>query len=341
MSDKPHIAIVLSDPGAVQAVLPVYQHLNNLDRFNFTFFLSGWAREHTSQIDSPIVSLGLRLKPIEVIEKLENLKPALLLTGTSSHYEFEQVFRNTASNLNIPSLVVIDQWSNLDRRFTNASRELFEMTDYICVMDEATHKSFTREGFNPKRIIITGQPYFEKLASLKKQTSASNGVLFLSQPVEYLFVNTGIPFPERHPFLDILESLKKVFPTDSIYFKQHPLEKCDDDFLNELKEIKVLEAERAVYSVWGLANTVVGYNSTSLLDALAVGKKVVSIELVPYGKSLERAFDLFGITRIPISNKELLEKTLENTPPPHEHPFQSHIGATLRIADLAIKMIEN
>ena len=90
----------------------------------------------------------------------------LVLTSTSLNgLDLEKRFIVAAQARGIPSVSLLDFWSNYRRRFTSAENTLNCLPDRIAVMDAQARDEMISEGFDSARLIITGQPIFDDLAA--------------------------------------------------------------------------------------------------------------------------------------------------------------------------------
>jgi hypothetical protein len=115
--------------------------------------------------------------------------PGLLLTGTSFTDGFERALWSAGRKLRIPSLAVLDSWSNLERRFLPAETSS-EQPDALGVIDESTRAQIAAEGWCRARMFVVGQPHLaartERLKRRRKNRPGGSAkrIVFFSEPIE-------------------------------------------------------------------------------------------------------------------------------------------------------------
>lgn len=178
------ILLFSMDPGGANTIMPLVRPLKEkgykvrllgkgvaIERY-LKFGVTGFNIEDViKQID---------LKHIE--EFLMNERPDFIITGTSTGTDFtEKYLWKVGEKLKIPSFAILDQWINYGIRFSKYSlSEIKEynnvkMHDYlpskILVMDDYAKDEAAKDGLDPLRMIVTGQPYFETLLEEKEKVS--------------------------------------------------------------------------------------------------------------------------------------------------------------------------
>ena len=89
---------------------------------------------------------------------LDNPKASLLLTGTSyNSVDLEKKFIASARERGVPSLAVLDFWSNFALRFSRGDGGLENIPDRIAVMDEWAREEMIAAGFDATRLVVTAR----------------------------------------------------------------------------------------------------------------------------------------------------------------------------------------
>ena len=108
----------------------------------------------------------------------------MLFTGTSWAANAEQQLRNEAAALRVPSLVLLDYWSNYRSRWNGASYSIEALSDFVAVMDEETRTEMVEEGFPEEKVLVAGHPYVEELFAnariVGKDSKSARVLLFIS-----------------------------------------------------------------------------------------------------------------------------------------------------------------
>ena len=100
-----------------------------------------------------------------------NLDPDLLLLGTSEPEDpaigrLESCFTFEAHNIGKPSVAILDHWCGYLDRFSLTAR-LDAIPDVVCVMDQRAKLELTQLGCPPERIVVTGNPDWDRLGGIR------------------------------------------------------------------------------------------------------------------------------------------------------------------------------
>lgn len=190
------VVAVAGDPGGADAVGPVLAALRAAGRpvTALAYAQAGpvWARR------------GVPSEPLPPTPDAAALLAGAgaLLTATSCNgLDLEKPFRAAARRLGVPSVAVLDAWSNYVARFAGPDGRLDHLPDRVAVMDAQARDEMIAAGFDPGRVTVTGQPAFDDLAARRAafdpaRRAAARGrlgvgpderlVLFASQPLAAL-----------------------------------------------------------------------------------------------------------------------------------------------------------
>ncbi len=291
------IVAVAGDPGGGAALAPVLERLREeeflVQPLAYRQALTTWEQR------------GLRPERLpEAAEEEEAVRrlreTTLLLTATSLNgIDWEKTFTATAGRLGIPSVAVLDFWSNYRPRFADGDGNLTCLPDRIAVMDEQARREMSAEGFPPERLVVTGQPAFEELEAFRARAhehrqaaraalgvdDTQRVVLFASQPLAALFgedrSNPLYPgYTEHEVRLALRAALEDV--NDGrllLVIRPHPRENAEE--LREASSARVRvvvdgSGDRRA-AVLG-ADLVVGMSSVLLVEACLLGRPVVSLQ---------------------------------------------------------------
>jgi hypothetical protein len=197
-------------------------------------------------------------------EEIENaVKEAdMIVVGTSTGYDsLDKKFVRAAKKFGKKSVAILDSWVNYEIRFKDAE------TDYIFVMDELAKQDMLGAGFPEEKILVTGNPYFDKF---KKLDSKGNEIIFFCQPFTELENSLGLN--EVEILRDFAEVFKKL--GKKIKVKLHPRAKNLDKF--DALDVEITNEE--VSDLIRKAELVIGMNSMALFEAAMSGKKVLSYQ---------------------------------------------------------------
>lgn len=279
---KIKIIFAAQDPGGFNAILPVIKKLKKNNKFLLKIILSNQAKDIAkNQKISYQDSNYLTEKAIAWFLKKES--PDLIFTGTSDDYGLEKRLIKLSKKQKIKTVVIIDFWSNYKLRFSDPETEnLAYVSDYILIIDELMKKEMINQGFESKKLIITGNPSFDTFPIL---TNSSQKVIsFFSQPFSELckkdksYLNDP---NEIQVFKDMVEALEKFQLKMPLKIKFHPRAKKLNKFDKIIKDSKLdisIEKKISAENLMKKSKLVIGINSMALFQAAIMGKPVLSYQ---------------------------------------------------------------
>src|SRR3989344_2657598 len=189
-----NILVSASDPGGGNAVLPVVQLLRSAGH-SVTSIIDGASRGIFQSMGVDIID-ATNFTDAMLAELCSGKKFDVFFAGTSIGDTIEKRLLMLCGERSIPSVFVIDFWSNYWQRFSSRVRDMQYVPDVICVMDEHAKNDMVEEGFDERKIIVTGNPHFDHFAeSISCDAEDMRRVLFLSQPLkEYEAYEGGNPY---------------------------------------------------------------------------------------------------------------------------------------------------
>lgn len=297
----PSVVVVSGDPGGANAVAPVIQKLIGDKKVRVSAFAYREAKTLWKDRNIPFSYLpdSTTLESAKIL--LKNRETDLFFSGTSyNDQEFEKQFISAARTLQIPSLVLLDYWSNYSIRFSDNDGNRIYIPDKIAIMDEFTRNEMIQEGFNPEQLIITGQPAFDDLILLrdsfsveqKKEIRKTLGnlkddlvVVFASEP---LFRGTPTkpanPGYTRigvlHSLVTALDRIQEVTRRKIVLvIRPHPRENSHEflDIHGEKIQI-ILSSTGRSRDVIQAADLVCGMTTVLLMEACYLGCIVASLQ---------------------------------------------------------------
>ena len=300
----PTIIVICGDPGGAGAVAPVVKFLateKGLDVLPYAYNEAA-AIWDSFDIVYEILPHDISEKDTEALLRKPNVK--LLFTGTSvNSVDLERLFVGTAAKIGLPSLSLIDFWTNYTRRFSQDGKNLTHVPDKVAIMDEYAFDEMVREGFDPVKLVITGQPAFDDLADwrnefsierrdeIRKELDLQEGELFLlfaSQPLTSLYGTDNIKeeylgFDEWTVLGTVIQKLEeiKVEVMEKIHLviRPHPREEIGlfKDYTSQVIPITLVESGTARSQVMA-ADLVVGMNTELLVEACYLGCITLSLQ---------------------------------------------------------------
>lgn len=290
------IIFLAHDPGGDDVVRPVYEAFPE-GEYRKAFWGIGPAGErHPNE----------RQEATNVMKKLEDMSQshsiALLVTGTSWGNQTELLCIRLCRKWNIPTVSILDYWSNYSNRFMMDSFKGGHIyPDYYFVMDEMAKEEAISDGVPEAILHIVGHPGLDKyflMGKRKRDFSENNDVLFISQPLSVLYGNT-LGFDEYTAFEDLREICEEL--SLRVHIKFHP--KDSAEFRERYINFSVLGDTDDLMLQHGI---VVGMNTMALLHGGLMGVPVISYQPNLIGRD-GCITNRLGISRACFTRDELKE----------------------------------
>jgi len=285
---------IAGDPGGAQAVMAVVRELRGQQEEVIT---AGY--NAAADIFAPADHVFEEAATFDdALYLLEQERPAVLLCGTSVNgRDDEKTFINAARQLGVPSLAVLDFWSNYAARFTTRPPDgpFDALPDVIAVMDESAAEDLRGIGIDAKFIHVTGQPAFDrlhtetppaaKLAALRAQIGCPperHLILFASQPCSEIATKAGyavLPYDEREIVEIFCAELKAHAAADELFLwiRPHPRETPGKFAQHASRHVFAGMAGDSALAQHA-AEGVAGMCSVFLLEAALIGRPVLSLQ---------------------------------------------------------------
>lgn len=295
--ETPRVVFVAGDPGGAAALLPVIQGWPG-HKIVFSYRHSGKIFRDGGLETNALEEGGASTAAAG--EWIERTHAALVVGATSVNgVDWERHFFVAARERRIPSLSLVDYWSNYTPRFT-LSQRLDALPDAIAVMDERARSEMVTEGFPLEQLFITGQPVLDEVrrwrtgittgdrARFREQLGLSpqeRAYLFVSQPLREMRLTTGSQPGTGDDEFAALENLTKAIHARSanpkvLLVKLHPREDANrfDSILSALPfPARVVATHLHRWEVCLGADLIFGMNSMLLEEALAMKCRVSRI----------------------------------------------------------------
>jgi hypothetical protein len=286
------------------------------------------------------LQLGIECVPVSGDHRVifAGLSGDLLLTGTSQYDDFERAALRWARGKGVPSITVIDYWSNYLQRFqsddSSGAGPVFP--NIITAIDNICAEEMITDGLPEDRILITGQPYFSWLIAnrepKKSITTPAQHILFASQPglneIEILRILINV-LTDYKPLMNLLV---RFHPRQGMY--QPSL-----DLLNKSGLPFVVDESPDLLETLRRQDIVLGITSAILIEAammgIAAGSVIIGVEDTLKTNNM-------GVT-IPLTSPEQISAFLyEGAKGERGEGFiEEQRGANLRIACLCHDVYAN
>lgn len=286
------------DPGGTNCVIPVYRRLLEMKGVETLLWGKDFAIPKYREESLMYKDVGA-LKLEEIRQLLKQYNPKVLVTGTSYGDRTEQWLWKWAKKEGTYSMAILDQWLSYRIRFSDPSGRLV-LLDKILVMDEFAKKEMVAEGFNERRILVTGQPHFEELKKkaaqvtefdkkkIRKDLNLLEGItiLFVSEPLaDALHVDMG--FTEHTILRELILAVQQVRPSVivNLLVKLHPKQSISETrqtigSFPAVSNIRIsIIADQPLLPLILIADVVVGMYSMGLIEAHLLKKPITSIQI--------------------------------------------------------------
>lgn len=366
------VVAVCGDPGGANAVAPVLKLLARQARVAIRALAYNEARSLWAEQGIAVEDLPSDISRSDIINTLSEASVGLLLTGTSMNsVELEKQFIAASHQVGLPSLTVLDFWSNYKSRFSDPNGDLVYLPDRIAIMDDDARNEMVREGIDSSLLAVTGQPAFDDLTSYREAFTAQRRtrlrqefkvgsddllVLFASQPLAQVYgADAANPFflgyDERKVTTALISALEQIAVRAdrpiTLVLRPHPREGLDSlrDYRSATVHISVSTSGSA-RDLAMAADLVTGMNTNLLVEACYLGCIVVSLQ-PGLGRPDALPTNRSGLSR-PVYREEDIEPVLEEMlihsdaraeARAHLTQLQLDGGAAQRVAELAYRII--
>jgi len=122
---RPSVLIVCGDPGGASAVAPVIKYLESENRLKVEAVAYNEAGSIWDSFEIAYKNIPNDFSREEILALMKKPEVKLLFTGTSVNtIDLEKKFISAAEQIGIPSLSLIDFWTNYTWRFSDKDKKL-------------------------------------------------------------------------------------------------------------------------------------------------------------------------------------------------------------------------
>lgn len=325
-----NILMYSTDPGAANVIGSMYLFLK--DYYEVDIYGDSYAIE--KYMEFGILGKEVFKSKLEEVNEerirqfILETSPRLIITGTAAQHNIEKMMWKIAKEEGIDTIAIIDQWVNYKIRFSdktvvNLDEEysIKYLPTKIFIMDEMSKQELINIGFKEEVIDVVGHPYFQyiyenmKINVVKKKQDFR--ILFCSEPISKTYKDNNMfwGYNEKTILLNILEALNEIDMRDiSLVIRKHPKE--DSEFHEKIItsysqkfSIELDEESNSIESILK-SDIVIGMSSMILLEAIVLGKNVISVQI---GLKRKNPFilDKLGINNSIVSKEKLKEKLID------------------------------
>ncbi len=300
------VLAVAGDAGGAAALVSVLRRMKEAaGRWEIQVLAYRQARTVFAEAALAFHELGERADEEGAGRWFKDFRPDVLLTATSVNgVDWEKRMVAESRRSGIPSLAVLDFWSNYRARFADERDRLAFLPDRIAVMDDWARTEMVELGFPADRLVVTGQPAFDEWAERKageegeavavRVRHAADDVrhklvLFLSQPISDFYSSPALR--ARHPgyseaevFHTAAEALEQLARKRDLHItllvRPHPRETWSLAPEGALSaHVKLARVDRdPIRSLLMASDVAVGMTTVLLMEACFLGCVTVSMQ---------------------------------------------------------------
>ncbi len=273
------ILFVAQDPGGFNSIVPVFRKLGSNKSYQVTAFLAGASKKIADRMGIPYIN-GEGATQGDVKRVLENVKPCVIVAGTSGSASLDKDVVKISTRMGIPTISILDFWINYNVRFSFKS-----LPDAILIMDKYAKAEMIKAGFPKDKLIVTGNPAFDMMKPIRSiQTDKSSTILFVDQPISSDIVagwHQNYNYDELEVFKDLLEALERIGFSGDVVVKLHPRTHNKKKFNPIIKHFSIavtVDTDDNNERVLAKSSLIFGMTSLLLFEAAMRGKKVLSYQ---------------------------------------------------------------
>jgi hypothetical protein len=366
------ILIFSRDPGGTNAIMPLIEPLRALGNTVIVYgkdaALSIYRKQNIDCSDiCDIIPSGT---PEETDEFVRKTRPDLIVTGTSSEDFTERHLWKAADRAGITTFAVLDQWTNYRLRLISeggdpvngcATSDLV-VPSFLFIMDEFAKKEMCALGIDRKKLIVSGQPFFDYIRKTGDRLTTQeiehlhvelaggeDGLVFVfaSQPIASIHRMNGMAedywgYTEETVLKSVVKCLarltREMATKVTLVLRLHPKDESNvyHNALATLPDSVQVVVDRQTDSSLLLkaSDLIIGMFSMLLLEAAILERRFISVQI---GLKRENPliFDRMGLVRSILTEQEL-EETLRGVLNGKNRAFPNltfEFGATERITN--------
>lgn len=277
-----HIAYAFSDPAGANACMA-------MARLSAKLFKQSSILLSNKKYDTV---LGDNVQLVNETPDFRQLKTDCLFTGTShpqSSAYFEVKCIQSAKDEGMRTISFVDHWVNFNLRFLN-KENLPVYPDEVWVVDEKAKQLALEEGLPGEKLVVSGNPYHEYLKVFWKPVFSGKSyleriglrgdkttVLFAPDPLSLRGGKKTAGFTEDEALHQIINVMCELPMPAQLVVKCHPLQPVEVfSSLVENSPVEIhLLTKADTLELLHSCDVVIGFYSNILLEAEALGKKVI------------------------------------------------------------------
>jgi len=266
-----------NDAGAGNCIYPLIKKLQKSHKL--LVIASGPSKEILSSHNISFQN-GDSTNSIKLTTLVYDFEADVFVSGSSLGMTIDKEILNISKLYNIPSVYILDFWSNYWQRFSTSKKDFRFLPTKICVMDKIAKEEMLKEGFYSKVIAITGNPYFDQFRKKTYRKARRNKIVFVSQPLSKINHKKNIKHFRvdevivLNALLSVLANIKSPY---ELIIRPHPSESRNKfEKIVSKYNLGVTFDGGSLENCLSSSQLVIGINSAALLVANLMGKSVIS-----------------------------------------------------------------
>lgn len=257
------------DPGSANAIFPVIKKMQEMKEL-FKIFVFA-----TRQSKDIFCGEGINFTDLDVRTFFSNEFPSpdLIITGASAGHCPEKEAILFGKKRGVPTISILDFWSNYISRYSQKENDFVYLPDFIFVMDPDARNQMIELGFPEKKIIVTGNPFFDTFKAAPTLIEAQDSILYVSQPE----VKEGKYYSDYALLDDLLEVRSESKNPIALVIRPHPKEE-QNAYGAYCRGGVTVDRDSSISSLLQRSSLVIGKHSMVLFEAVFSGKLVISYQ---------------------------------------------------------------
>jgi hypothetical protein len=312
-----NILFVAHDPGGANVLKPVIAYFAEQTNITSYHLLLGPAAERINADGVNVRKISVPPIPTpdfpnekSVLEEdirrmFHETRFDAVFTATSFNSNLERLCIRIAKELGVPTLTILDFWSNYRQRFTYQER--FDAPSVLFVADKRMQREAEAE-LPTTKVIISGNPHLLGIAARYKEARQTLQGLPI-QRIRFFCENIRHYYPHKavNEFTVMPNVLKGLFDAGfkgELYIRPHPMESREpwQDFIEREQQfspsVRILLDTASFDEVLRDACIALGFTTMALLETASVGIPTFSYQINVPDDYFNLPFEEYGIMRL-------------------------------------------
>lgn len=281
---NPRLRIAARDPGAANHLSALLREPGLFDAVSGDIWITGNIAGYFDGTGFPVRIFDHLPGRADLAAEWDRDPADAVITGTSHYEPFDELFWEIGRERGIPSLAVVDYWSNLGPRFSRGR------PGTVGVIDDGQRREAEELGLTPA--IVTGHPALAAITAAPARTPDGRvRILFVSERIADDVaegVNDDYGFTETDSCRLVLDAARQAADAGhrtEITIKLHPYND-EQRFLtalgplpqNDRMNVTIVTGRQPIQPLIEANDIVTGMASVAMVEAALVGRPVLSVQ---------------------------------------------------------------